>query len=70
MSKITEFSIGCSKLINLGQYQNIRIEASVTISMDDPSESLATASAAAQQELRRLLEETYAAQYRHAQALA
>lgn len=68
MSTVTEFSIGCSKLINLGSYQNIRIEASVTVSMD-PGETLADASAAAQADLRRLLEETYSAQYKHAQSL-
>lgn len=68
MSTVTEFSIGCSKTINLGNYQSIRIEASVTIAMD-PGETLADASAAGQEELRRLLEETYKAQYRNAQAL-
>lgn len=64
---VTEFSIGCSKLINLGQYQNIRIEASVTVALD-AGETLASASATAQQQLRQLLEETYAAQYKHVQA--
>lgn len=68
MSTITEFSIGCSKTINLGNYQSIRIEASVTATMD-PGESLADASAAAQQELRQLLEDTYKAQYKQAQSL-
>lgn len=68
MSTITEFSIGCSKTINLGNYQSIRIEASVTVQMD-PKETLADASAAAQDELRQLLENTYKAQYRQAQSL-
>lgn len=68
MSTITEFSVGCSKLINLGQYQNIRIEASVTVAMG-PNETLADASAAAQDELRQLLEQTYKAQYKQAQSL-
>ena len=68
MSRITEFSIGCSKTINLGNYQNIRIEASVTVSLD-ANESLADAGDAAQQELRQLLEATYKAQYRQAQSL-
>lgn len=68
MSTITEFSIGCSKTINLGNYQSIRIEASVTVQMD-PKETLADASAAAQDELRQLLEDTYKAQYRQAQSL-
>lgn len=65
MSTITEFSIGCSKLIALPGYQNIRVEASITVSMD-PNESLADASGIAQQQLRQLLEETYKAQYKHA----
>ena len=66
--QITEFSIGCSKLINLGQYQNIRIEASVTVARD-PNETLASASAEAQEVLRKLLEDTYQAQYKQAKAL-
>ena len=68
MATVTEFSLGCSKTINLGNYQNIRIEASVTVSVD-ANESLAKASDEAQQELRRLLEETYSAQLEHAQQL-
>lgn len=69
MAKITEFHIGCSKLIALPNYQNIRIEASITVSMDDPNESLDHASGYAQEQLRQLLEETYKAQYKHAKAL-
>lgn len=68
MSTVTEFSIGCSKTINLGNYQSIRIEASITVQMD-PKETLADASAAAQDELRQLLEATYQAQYKQAQSL-
>lgn len=69
MPRITEFSLGCSKTINLGNYQNIRIEASVTVSVD-ARESLVLASENAQQELRRLLTETYKAQLKHAESLA
>lgn len=65
---VTSFMLGCSKTINLGNYQSIRIEASVTVSLD-VNETLADASAAAQDELRQLLEQTYAAQYKHAQSL-
>ena len=68
MPQINEFHIGCSKTINLGNYQNLRIEASVTVSMD-AGDSLANASEAAQEELRRLLEQTYAAQYKQAKSL-
>jgi hypothetical protein len=63
VSTITEFSIGCSKTINLGNFQSIRVEASVTVAME-PAETLADASAAAQDELRQLLEQTYLAQYK------
>jgi len=63
VSTITEFSIGCSKTINLGNFQSLRIEASVTVAME-PAETLADASAAAQDELRQLLEQTYQAQYK------
>lgn len=68
MAHVSEFSIGCSKTINLGNYQSLRIEASVTVSLD-AHESLADASDSAQQQLRDLLEETYTAQYKHAQSL-
>lgn len=68
MSTITEFSVGCSKTINLGNFQSIRIEASVTVAMG-PNETLADASAAAQDELRQLLERTYKAQYAQAKSL-
>lgn len=67
MSVIREFSIGCSKTINLGNYESLRIEASVTVAME-PHETLAAASDTAQQELRQLLEQTYAAQYKRIQA--
>jgi len=63
VSTITEFSIGCSKTINLGNFQSLRIEASVTVSME-PSDDLGKASVAAQDELRQLLEQTYQAQYK------
>lgn len=68
MAKITEFSLGCSKVINLGNYQNIKIEASLVVALD-PGETLADASATAQNELRQLLEQTYQAQLKAAQAL-
>lgn len=65
---IREISIGCSKTINLGNYQSLRIEAAVTVTVE-PHDDLRQASAEAQLELGRLLEETYTAQYKHAQAL-
>lgn len=69
MARVTEFSVGASRTLNLGNYESLRIEASVTVSMD-AQDSLAAASEAAQKELRKLLEQTYLAQYRHAQSLA
>lgn|SRR5215469_3601025 len=67
--EVKEFHIGCSKTINLGNFNSLRIEASVTVALQ-PSDSLTEASAEAQKELKRLLEETYQAQYKHAESLA
>jgi hypothetical protein len=58
---VKTFTIGCAKTINLGNFQSLRIEASVTI---EEWESWDQARADAQMELRRLLEETYQAQYK------
>ena len=66
---VSEFSVGCSKTINLGNFQSLRIEASVTVSLN-PDDDMQDAATAAQTELRALLEETYKAQYRHAESLA
>lgn len=68
MAKITEFSVGCSKTINLGNYQSLRVEASVTVALD-VNETLADASISAQEALHQLLEETYQSQYKQVQAL-
>ena len=64
-SKITEITVGCSKTINLGNYQSLKIEAHVTVSVDDERE-LNAIKIDVQDELRALLEDTYKAQYRHA----
>ena len=58
---ITEFRVGCSKTINLGDYQSIRIEASVTVAVPE-GEDLPTAKHLAQLELKSLLHETWQAQ--------
>ena len=60
---ITEFRIGCSKTINLGNFENIRVEASITVSPEE-ADHVSEASwdacrVAAQSDLRRLLEQTY-----------
>jgi hypothetical protein len=59
---ITQFTIGCSRTINLGNFQSLRIEASVTIEVD--GDNYARDTIQAQEELRRLLEDTYRAQSR------
>ena len=62
---ITEFSIGCSKTINLGNFQSIRVEASMTVNPadeDTSGEGWDECVAAAQKILRDLLEQTYKAQ--------
>ena len=59
MSTITEFSVGCSKTINLGNYQTTRVEASITVEMV-PGENEVISKAETQ--LRRLVEDTLKAQ--------
>lgn len=63
---ILEFTIGCSKTINLGNYQSIRIEGSLRVAMAE-GESIDDLRARAQAELKRLLEDTYRAQYKNAE---
>jgi hypothetical protein len=67
VSQIKQFTIGCSKTINLGNFQSLRIEASVVVEVEtnrvtgdpviDPR-----INAKAQEQLKLLLEETYKAQ--------
>lgn len=57
---ISQFTIGTSRTINLGNYESIRVEASVTINVDDGD--WPEVKRAAQIELRQLLEETLKAQ--------
>lgn len=60
---ITEFRIGCSHTINLGDYNSIRVEASITVEVGE-GVNAAELKEGAQRELRALLEETYKAQRR------
>jgi hypothetical protein len=58
---IKQFMVGCSKTINLGNFQSLRIEAQVFIEVlegDDPAQLKTEA----QEELKTLLEQTYKAQ--------
>ena len=57
---IKAFTIATARTINLGNYESMRIESSVTFETDD--QLFAQHKAAAQTELRKLLEETYKAQ--------
>jgi hypothetical protein len=58
---ITEFRIGCAKTINLGNYQSIRVEASVTVAVPE-GDDFDVLRQKAQGELKTLLEDTYRAQ--------
>lgn len=58
---ITQFEIRCSKTINLGNYQNVRIEASVTVAVGE-GEKVIDLKEGAQRELHQLLEDTWRAQ--------
>jgi hypothetical protein len=63
-----EFTVGAAHTINLGHYESMRVEASVTFSVPEDEETgpgqLDTIRRSAQIELRSLLEETYKAQKR------
>jgi hypothetical protein len=63
---ITQFTIGFSRTINLGNFESCRVESSVTYSVDevDASENLDEVVQNAQIELRKILEETYRAQFK------
>jgi hypothetical protein len=60
---ITQFTIGFSRTVNLGNFESCRIESSVTVAVSEESADMPAHIAAAQVELRRLLEETYQAQF-------
>jgi hypothetical protein len=63
MSRITEFRVGFCRTVNLGNYESAKIDASVTVQLDD-LDDLAEARATAQCDLRLLLEETWKAQHK------
>jgi hypothetical protein len=61
---ITQFVVGCSRTINIGNFESVRVEASVTTSVDEDSvKNLSEMEERAQDKLRTLLEETYKHQY-------
>ena len=63
---IKEFTIGVSHTINLGHYESMKIEASVTMDVQnyDFDEDIEGRRERAQTELRQLLEQTYLKQKR------
>ena len=67
---ISEFRVGCARTINLGNYESLRIEASVTMTVPEianPNERAANLDdlkGVAQTELRKLMEQTYREQHK------
>ncbi|HEY2530301.1 MAG TPA: hypothetical protein VGJ20_20585 [Xanthobacteraceae bacterium] len=59
---ITQFSVGTSRTINLGNFESLRVEASITIDVAETDDMVQLRSQA-QQMLRQLLEDTYNAQH-------
>ena len=66
MARTLQFTIGASRTINLGNYESMRIEASLVVAPDE-LDDLAVVKRQAQLDLRNLLEETWKAQHRKEQ---
>lgn len=60
MTMIKQFMVGCSKTINLGNFQSIRLEAQVVVEVpeEETRDGYEAMTMNAQLELTRLLEET------------
>lgn len=58
MIQVKEFKLGCAKVVNLGNYNNIRIEAELTVVVNEPT-NFADLKKEAQLELRSMLIETW-----------
>lgn len=58
---IKQFTVGFGRTINLGNYESARVEGSVTFEIAD-GDDVREREQMAQQELRRLLEQTWKAQ--------
>ena len=60
---ISQFTIGSSRTINLGNFESLRVEASVTWEIPEhyrkDADGINGEHMAAQEQLRKLLEETY-----------
>lgn len=64
--QIKQFSIGCSRTINLGNFESLRVEATLVVEVpeDEDEDGYRRMTENAQLELRRLLEDTYKSQHR------
>lgn len=64
MARTTSFRIGVSKTVNLGNFNSIRVEASIEVEIPETDDRVVTqvTKQNAQAELRTLLAETYRAQ--------
>jgi hypothetical protein len=63
---ISQFSVGCSRTINLGNFESLRIEATITFNVPEGAQDdnrFVVLKETAQVELRQLLEDTYRAQH-------
>lgn len=70
---ITQFTVGCSRTVNLGNFESVRVESSVTVNVPEGSKEdreYQILKDYAQKELRKLLEETYRNQYADRKKLA
>lgn len=60
---LKQFLVGFSRTINLGNFESAKVEAQVIVEVSDEDNYEATV-AAAQRELRSLLEDTWREQYK------
>ena len=60
--RISQFTVTTSRTINLGNFESLRIEASVATDLNG-EDDMAVARSEAQKALRQLLEDTYHAQH-------
>ena len=58
MATISQFTVGSSRTINLGNFESLRVEASVTTDLND-GEHWSDKVGEAHGALRKLMEETY-----------
>ena len=59
---ITQFTIGFSRTVNLGNFESMRMEAAVTVACPEEGD-FAQMKLAAQTQLRQLIEDTYRHQH-------